>query len=435
MKLIIDETTYTTLQNLSYAPQVDVTGSELPINTFEVDVITTDTITDGVFAELRDDRNRLYANYYITKAERQAANVVRVYAESPLALLDRITLQAVMYSSKNAKDAIDDCFTSLGPGFTVGIDYVVAQSLQSATITGYCPEQTARERLQWICFAIGAYVRTFKTTAVTIIPVDTTERLVPLEKTYFRPTQQINEWVTAIKITSFAFSQASSQADWENDDSSYRFPLPWVATEQEITLTNNDAPASAPENIVEISEMYLVNSGNVSAIASRLAAIHFKRGTVQLDAINNGDFWPGEKLIVYTDEDSMVAGMLMAETFAFGNQAKATMNVRVSETKTAATLVINYKYGDDKLDDAQYLLPVGYTYEIENPYLDIPSGGHRYIYRPQNTAATGTMSSGTNTNNQPYDIALDAEDMNLKIISVDDVTVQSSGNIAVGVIA
>ena len=232
MKLIIDETTYTTLQNLSYAPQVDVTGSELPINTFKVDVITTDTITDGVFAELRDDRNRLYANYYITKAERQAANVVRVYAESPLALLDRITLQAVMYSSKNAADAIDDCFTSLGPGFTVGIDYVVAQSLQSATITGYCQEQTARERLQWICFAIGAYVRTFKTTAVSIIPVDTTERLVPLEKTYFRPTQQIGEWVTAIKITSFAFSQAASQADWENDDSSYIFPLPWVATEQ-----------------------------------------------------------------------------------------------------------------------------------------------------------------------------------------------------------
>ena len=45
------------------------------------------------------------------------------------------------------------------------------------------------------------------------------------------------------------------------------------------------------------------------------------------------------------------------------------------------------------------------------------------------------MSSGTNTNNQPFDIALDAENMNLKIISVDDITVQSSGNIAVGVIA
>ena len=30
MILIIDETTYTTLQNLSYAPQVDVTGSDLP---------------------------------------------------------------------------------------------------------------------------------------------------------------------------------------------------------------------------------------------------------------------------------------------------------------------------------------------------------------------------------------------------------------------
>lgn len=433
MKLIIDETTYTTLQNLSFAPQVDVTGSELPINTFEVDVITTDTITDGVFAELRDDRDRLYANYYITKSERQAANVVRVYAESPLALLDRITLQAVMYTAKNAADAIDDCFTSLGPGITVGIDYVVAQSLQSATVTGYCPEQTARERLQWICFAIGAYVKTFQTTAVSIIPVDTTERLVPLEKTYFRPTQQIGDWVTAIKITSYTFSQASSEAEWAEDDSSYVFPLPWVATEQEITLTNNDAPASAPENVMEISGMYLVNSGNVSAIASRLAAIHFKRGTVQLDAINNGDFWPGEKLIVYTDEDSMVAGMLMDETFEFGNQAKATMNVRAQELKTGATLIVNYKLDSSKIGESTYMLPEGYTYEIANPYLDIPSGGHRYIYRPQNAAATGTMSSGTNTNNQPYDIALDAHGNNLKIISVDDITV-SSGDVAVGVI-
>ena len=433
MKLIIGETTYTKLSNITFAPQVDVTGAELPVNSYQVDVNTTDSISEGVYAQLKDDRNTLFANYFVTNVERQSADVVRVYAESPLTLLDRITLEAAMYTAKNAEDAIDECFTSLGPGFTVGIPYSVASSLSSATVTGFVPEQTARERLQWICFAIGAYVRTFKTSAVSILPVDTTERLIPLKSTFWRPSVTNGEYVTAIKITSYAFSQASSEEEWSDSDSSYIFPLPWVATEQAVTLSNNDAPASAPENVIEITEMYLVNSGNVSAIASRLAAIYFKRGVVQMDAINNGSYWPGEKVIVYTDEETMVAGFVNEASFEFGNQARSAMSIQALEAKTGATLIVVYKCGNDKIGEATYLLPVGYSYEINNPYLDIP-GTHRYIYRPHNAAATGTMTSGTNTNNQPFSVALDAKGSNLKIISVDDITVQS-GDTAVGVIA
>ena len=158
-----------------------------------------------------------------------------------------------------------------------------------------------------------------------------------------------------------------------------------------------------------------------------MAAIHFKRGTVQLDAINNGDYWPGEKLIVYTDEQSMVAGTLMSETFAFGNQAKATMNVRALETKTGAYLTINYKYDDAVIHTEKYRLPVGHAYVIQTIYIDKTyDSGRRRVFRPTVDSVTGTLTANGATQNVTCEIALEMYNNQLSIYDVDGVEVNNN---------
>ena len=70
MYVTIDLTDYSTIRNLSFSPQTDVTGNSLPINEFSVDIVTDDDISFGQYAELYDDLDNLWAKYWINYAER-----------------------------------------------------------------------------------------------------------------------------------------------------------------------------------------------------------------------------------------------------------------------------------------------------------------------------------------------------------------------------
>lgn len=420
---------YTKISNLSFAPDIDLYALSLPINTFTVDIITDDEIAEFNYAELYDDLAQPWARYWITAADRISPGVVRLTAKSPLYTLEYATMAAEMYSAEPAADLIVDCIEASGQfgAGAVSID----SSLSNATITGYCPEQTARERLTWVLFAIGACARMSFDYTVRIAPIDDTTALISYNRTFWRPQITQTQWVTAVKVTAFTFTEAQSQAEWEADDSSYRFPLPWVCAEQEFTLTNDSAPAGVPENVVEVSELYLINSGNVNDILNRIAAYYFNRTEATLDCVNNREFLPGDKVMAYMAEDALITGYIASAAFKFGVQARSTLKLIGVEEVVGAELTINYVYSGGRIGQATYFLPVGYTFSIENPYIDRTHEGRRYIYRPQTANATGTMVSGSNTVTVNYDIALESHDDILIVHYVDGVETSSG----VGVIS
>jgi len=75
------------------------------------------------------------------------------------------------------------------------------------------------------------------------------------------------------------------------------------------------------------------------------------------------------------------------------------------------------------------------VFSITNPYLDKMRNGHRIIYRPTTENAEGTMVAGGLTVTVNYEIALDLYEGVLHIVSVDEITEQSSGGETIGVIA
>ena len=419
---------YHQVSNLNFAPQTDLTGNSLPINQYTVDVMTADDIpVEAITHTLYDDRGLLWADWPITKVQRIAPNCVRVTASSWLHKLDGRQLDAVMYEDEPASNAIEACF---GTGSR---DYSVNAAIAAKTVTGFAPAQTARERLTWLCFVLGAFVvDTFRDDA-RITGIDSSTTLIPLERTYRRPKVDADKWVTGLKITSYSFREGT-QEEWETDDNSYMFPTPWIATPQTVTLANSYAPEGALANVIEIDSIYLINPSNVSEIAARLAQYWFNPTTVRADVVNNRLYRPGDLVQVYTGLDSMVSGYIQQESFAFGKQSMSKIKLVGALDIPTAKLTVNYHYDGKRIQKEEYMLPVGLTFTIDTLYIDQTKNGRRRIYRPTTDTVTGTMVAGGVTENVTCEIALEYKDEELYVYSVDSATKRESGGKYTGVI-
>lgn len=426
MYVKIDDVEYTELKNLSFAPSADLAGTSIPINEFQVDIYTDDDFTLGSVANLYDDNDNLWAHYWIVYVNRINPYAVQIRAQSDISLLDNITLDPVYYNGTNVESVLDETIINASdsaPGLWAPWPYTIDNSLKSKTITGFCPQQKARDRLLWICLVIGAYIKGSFNNEIEILPIDNSAELIPMADTYWRPKVTTKETVTKINVKSYAFTQGTPQSTdkWVTDGTNY-----YIVTEQENGLANQSAPIGTLDKEITVDGVYLVNSANVSTVLATLAQWYFNSTQIEADVINNAAYAPGDRVTLYTDEEHIKSGYITDAVFAFGLQSKSTLTLAGTGTVEAANLIITYEYDGMQLDQKTYLLPVGMTYTITNPYIDMTMNGHRYIFRPLAAAATGTIASGANTSTQSYAAALDLHEGALHVISVDAVTVDSN---------
>lgn len=423
---VIETREYTTLASTDYAPEVDVTGDTQPVNEVNVQIVTDDDLSAAQWGALYDDMDQLWFSGDVTFAKRTDPQRFAVRLSSLTYYLEYINLPAVMYNDTSAQTAIAACFADVSGSWSID------PAISALTVTGFCPEQTARERLTWLCFVLGAVVVTAFRSGLHIQPVTMQEKLIPLERTYMRPEMQYGDWVTGIRVTAYTFTEAQSVDEWKNDDSSYRFPMPWVARETVYSLSNPDAPSTAPENVVEISELYLINTANAMTLLTQLSQYWFNRVDVRLSCINNREFYPGDRVMAYTDPENMVTGYIRSAAFAFGKQAKAELVITLPVERETGVLTVVYRYNSAVLQRTRYRLPVGYVFTLGNVYPDITKGGVRTIYRPLTAQTSVTIQSGSHTVYVDCDKALILEDGVLTIISVDSVDDDGAGTVIIG---
>jgi len=421
MYVTINGTDYDAIKEISFAPEVDLSGDTLPINEFQVSIHTTDDIEIGQYAQLKDDTNTLWAKYWITYAEHEDAQTVKVRAKSPIYLLSQKRLPAELWSGKSAATAIQELMD--------GMSYTLDSSFSSATLDGFVPSQESRARLQWICYAIGAYVKTFFNDRIEIVPIDNTMTLIPPSKTFWKPSITYKDYVTALKAKAYTFTAGTpAVTDQWVEDSNGNY---YIISETTITLTNDNVPASVPEHTISIEGLYLVNQTNVSAILLYLSDMYFKRMETDASVINNAEYMPGDKVYIYADEKTIMGGFIQRVEFSFGLQARGSMHLIPTDATTAAALMLTYMWGDIMLGEAAYYFPVGYTYSVTNPVKDATFDDHRYIFRPENAATTGTMTSEGATHTEQYHVALDFHEAVLTIIEVDSLT-SENGVVTIG---
>lgn len=415
MKLTIGETTYTALTNLKFDPAADVAGDEVPINEFSVDVKTEDDIDAMQYAWLRDDTNRLWAKYWIVYADRMDNKTVTVKAQSSLKLLERRMLDAAMLDEEPVENILEDIFDELGAA-----SYILDESLEGATFTNYVPYQSAKTRLQWVCFVLGAYIKSFFSEMIEIRPIGTTPKLIPVWNLKWKPSLTYSEYRTRISVTAYSYveQEPGTTDTWVEAGGKI-----YIQTQLNHGLRNPDVPAGALTHESHFTGITLVNSGNVDEILTRLGPLYFKRVTAELDAINNGDYLPGDLVYFYTDEREMGLGYIERADFSFGTQTVARMKITPVDTVDTGALTIICKYGDTELGRIEYVFPLNYPYEIDLPSLDQMWGQTRYVFVPETAQITGTVEEDGTEVEADYVIALGEYMGTVLISSVDAYTV------------
>ena len=405
---------------------MDLAGTSLPINEFTADLITDDAVQIGQYARLLDDLDTLWANYWIVWAEHIDKRTLRIRAQSPLTLLDRDTLPATMYESAPIEDVLVELFATTGAALGLYI-YRLDPCFSGATITGFCPEQTPRQRLLWVCFTLGAWVRTAFTDLVEILPLRENDTLIPMSHTFWKPSVVFGDHVTALRATAYAFAPGTPAATdrWVKDADGRTY----IVAEQSAALINPEVPDRAPENVVSVEGVYLLNSGNVSGLLTRLSQRYFKRVRVDLDVIDNALYQPGDRVTVYADEDTLYTGTIEACDFTFGTQARASLRVTAVDPTDAAPLTVTYLWDAMQLALDTHTLPAGYAYQLQTRCIDLAPDAHRYIFRPTRPILAGTLPPEGTAETVPCEIALDHYEGILTVVSVDAATEPTPGTI------
>lgn len=412
MYVKVGNTEYRSIKGLSFIPETNILSDKVPINQFQVDVMTdSDAIAVGKDIALYDDTDKLYAKYWITFSERSNSQTIRVKAESKLSLLDRSELPGRMYSNYSVASLMQTLFSDLGSG-----SYELDSSFANATISGYMGHHSKKYRLQLVCFVLGASVIDFGSDKIRIIPADDTETMIPIDHTFWKPKLKYSDYVTAVSVTAYSFTHGTPTTTDEYvkvDDVTY------IQTTQEFTLANPDAPVTAKPNVVSVDDVQIINSGNADAILSRMAELYFGRGIVDMDVVNNFDYLPGDQVVFFIDEDTMASGRIASASFKFGLQSRSTLEINPIEMRESATVTLKYIWQGSTIRINSYRFPVGYNYAIETQYIDLQADHHRYILRPTVAEATGTVSSDGNVVEIQCELAVDYYQSILTIYNVD----------------
>lgn len=427
---------YRTLKSLSFTPQAGILGQAAPVTEFVGEIITADEIEPGDYTRLRDDVENLWAQYWLTSARRIDGKTVRVVGRSDLMLLDRPRMPATFYTSANVADLVEEIFDAIGYNRASGY-YTLDATIGAQTLTGFCPEQTARERLQWVCFAAGAYIRTWFCQDVQILPIPDpsgTPTLIPIDRVFMRPRITEEDYVTAVSARAYSFTQREPQSgeSYVTDQGG----LTYVYTTQDITISNPDLqPAEFPVNTVDALDVMLLDATRASAAASALARYCFNVVTIEADVIDNGgEYIPGMLVTIPVAADKMYTGYIISAAFRFGVQARATLTIAGAHQTPCARLTVIYKCGVELLGMRRYFFPVGYAYDISNDYLDINRDGVRRVFRPLTESVQGTMTADGATEVVQYAEALILKRGILDIISVDEIDMDVEEESTIGVI-
>lgn len=398
MYITISGIKYTQIKALAFAPEIDITGGSIPVSEFQADIVTSDVIPYGELAYLYDDLDGLWAMYRIVYAERVELESVRVRAQSRVAMLENMMLPEVMYETATPlEDILRETFTTMWGGYFYNIgEYEIDAAFQNTSLKGYFPEQKARERLQWVLYAIGGYVKDFFGEALGIkpIPLDG-EMTAPAAQTFYKPKLTFKDYVTGV----WAVSTEYTKVDEKPEDREQKYIEVgegnyYLITTQEMQIGNPDVPENAPPNVAKLKDMGIIGPDNVSGLLARMGDTLFNRMEVDLDCVNNGLYMPGQYLRAYIDKNRMAGGVVTRCDFRFGVQARSSIKLTGAEELALAQLSMVYTYGETTLGQRALSLPVGHEYEVQSLWIDRTEDGENTIYRALDEKVAGVMPEG-----------------------------------------
>lgn len=386
---------YTRISRVDFSPEVDIKLNSLPVDMLTVDIITQDTLERGWLVSLKNDVDTLFAKFKITKVQRINKDTLRVEAVSPLWLMDWWTVGAERIQT-TAGTAVNDLFNGLPKsGYLSIIPYTLPSDLASVNINGFAPEQTARERLLWLCLAMGAWVQQSFCEGLVFHALpdfsnhDLTQgTLIAYKRTYWKPTTQLGDPVHTVEVELVGNISTTETPGAQSGTDEGGTTYYWNFITHGYVNPDEDAPGGGEVKITGVS---LLNNDYQQPTISKLGALYMNRMEITAEIINNGDVQPGDVVRVYTDEDMIYCGVVTQCAFTFGQQSKARLTISAFSDELPIQIVrVTFTAGDVPLGQETEVYPEGDSWEVDAPYID--------GYTPDTPSITGSTGGNYNIN-------------------------------------
>ncbi len=262
-------------------------------------------------------------HYVVKQINNLGNNLYEVQGYSLVYRLDTPKVPAKYYNGVSLAVALKDVEGNANGSF--GVTYNVDTTLSGKTITGYCPEQTARERLQQLCWAVGGYVSCACSALINILAIPSTAQgTVPKSEIYAFPTVANEDEVARINLTVHTYTAGTSGDDIVVDAGGNKY----VHTTSTLTMANT-ALTGVSNREVSVDNATLVNSSNAQATLLRMASVYFNSGTWYGTTTPQG-YIPGQMVQAEDRNGQKRQGYISALTYSFGKGAATTMELKQS---------------------------------------------------------------------------------------------------------
>ena len=306
------------LTGVQLVNEIDPSLSALTVDTMKVQ------IQDKLGRTLMPQKNQkmelyredtLLAVQYIESSSREARQHYTFSCQSAVGLLEDDYLGGI-YEAVPAAQVLEDILD--------GFAYELHSQYAQMTVTGYLPICTRREALQQLAFALGAVITTQGSSAIRILPLDTSITGVFPKGSIFQGSHvETAPRIAKCEVVAHSYrtaSQAETLLEQERisgEDVLVTFDAPhhsyaitggtitgfganWVriTADAEVTLTgkpylhsttrytkyNPEAATAERNNVRSVEEVTLIHHGNAAGVLDRLYKMSQLRQTLRQDA-------------------------------------------------------------------------------------------------------------------------------------------------------
>lgn len=218
----------------------------------------------------------MIGTYYITKANRSADRTYSIKCRDAFGVLGDVQYPGSAHLGGVSALAL---LTGIVDGA-----FEIVNDCADVTLTGVLKAMTKREAVQQVLFAWGVNAAVTGDGKIHIFQPPTAAQPIPEDRIYQGGKVETAAIVTAVKVTSHAFTLAENGSTEING-------VRYNDARTVFTVDNPAVSATDKANVVTVENATLVSSSNVQAVANRLYDHCMKR-----DTYNGNIVWDGESL-------------------------------------------------------------------------------------------------------------------------------------------
>lgn len=310
--------------------EVDITSSELTINTFDVGLYSESDDFNifnpkGIYNDLQKKQQinlvgtingttSSFGTFYIEEWKSTANKIMKLNTVDAIGIMDGTTFYGGIYRNKTVRELVREITNDAGFGFTLD------GALSEITLSGWIPVCSHREALQQVAIAAGGYVDTSRAGAVKIKALPDTEDIyytIGMDRKHVGTEVTLKSLVTGVSVTGHSYSLDSTvqklyEDTLEAGEAEILFSEPVSVTQvtgaqliesgvnfcrvnaasagtvivegnkyedntKVVSVRLSALPAGEKENVLKVENATLISSSNALAAAKRIFNYHQKR--------------------------------------------------------------------------------------------------------------------------------------------------------------